>query len=62
MVGDDIENDVGGAQAAGIRGLLVRTGKFRPSDENHPNVTPNAIVDNLKQAIDIMISNQANIS
>jgi ribonucleotide monophosphatase NagD (HAD superfamily) len=32
MVGDDIEADVLGAQAAGIRGVLVRTGKFRPQD------------------------------
>jgi HAD superfamily hydrolase (TIGR01458 family) len=32
MVGDDIENDVMGAQAAGIPGVLVRTGKFRESD------------------------------
>ena len=30
MVGDDIVNDVLGAQAAGIRGVLVRTGKFQP--------------------------------
>jgi HAD superfamily hydrolase (TIGR01458 family) len=32
MVGDDMVNDVLGAQAIGIRGILVRTGKFRPSD------------------------------
>ncbi|KXZ53314.1 hypothetical protein GPECTOR_7g1208 [Gonium pectorale] len=32
MVGDDVRGDVGGAQAAGLRGLLVRTGKFRPED------------------------------
>ena len=30
MVGDDVVNDVGGAQAAGLTGVLVRTGKFRP--------------------------------
>jgi HAD superfamily hydrolase (TIGR01458 family) len=29
MVGDDIENDVLAAQAVGITGVLVRTGKFR---------------------------------
>lgn len=29
MIGDDIVSDVGGAQACGIRGLQVRTGKFR---------------------------------
>jgi HAD superfamily hydrolase (TIGR01458 family) len=32
MVGDDIVNDVLGAQAAGITGVLVRTGKFQPGD------------------------------
>jgi phospholysine phosphohistidine inorganic pyrophosphate phosphatase len=32
MIGDDIRGDVGGAQQAGIRGLLVRTGKFQPGD------------------------------
>lgn len=32
MVGDDIVGDVQGAQRAGMRGLLVRTGKFWPAD------------------------------
>lgn len=32
MVGDDIVNDVLGAQAAGLTGVLVRTGKFREED------------------------------
>ena len=32
MVGDDIVNDVHGAQVLGIRGVLVRTGKFLPGD------------------------------
>lgn len=47
MVGDDIVSDVGGAQKCGIRGVQVRTGKFRPSDENHPDVKPDLIADNL---------------
>jgi HAD superfamily hydrolase (TIGR01458 family) len=34
MVGDDVVGDVGGAQAAGLRALLVRTGKYRPGDED----------------------------
>jgi HAD superfamily hydrolase (TIGR01458 family) len=33
MVGDDVEADVLGAQADGIAGVLVRTGKFREQDE-----------------------------
>jgi len=32
MVGDDIQGDIAGAQAASIAGALVRTGKFRPQD------------------------------
>ena len=32
MIGDDRVGDVEGAEAAGIAGALVRTGKFRPTD------------------------------
>ncbi|XP_067389546.1 phospholysine phosphohistidine inorganic pyrophosphate phosphatase isoform X2 [Emydura macquarii macquarii] len=31
MIGDDIVNDVGGAQQCGMRALQVRTGKYRPT-------------------------------
>ena len=30
MVGDDAESDVDGAQRAGLRGIQVKTGKYRP--------------------------------
>jgi len=56
MVGDDIVSDVGGAQSAGIRGVQVRTGKFRPSDENHVLVKPDLIVDNLKGLVDAILN------
>jgi len=56
MIGDDILGDVGGAQKCGMRGVLVRTGKFRKSDENHPEVKPDGIVDNLAQAVDMLLS------
>ena len=39
MVGDDVVSDVGGAQKAGIRGVLVRTGKFRYSLELRENTS-----------------------
>jgi phospholysine phosphohistidine inorganic pyrophosphate phosphatase len=32
MIGDDIQTDIGGAQAAGLKGALVQTGKFRAAD------------------------------
>lgn len=44
VVGDDLESDVGGAQAAGMRGILVRTGKFREGDLERSGVRPDAIV------------------
>lgn len=49
MIGDDIDADVGGAQASKIRGALVRTGKYRQayadSSAIQPSVTLNSIAD-----------------
>ena len=44
VVGDDIESDVGGGQAAGMRGVLVRTGKYRESDLARSTVRPDAVL------------------
>jgi phospholysine phosphohistidine inorganic pyrophosphate phosphatase len=46
MIGDDIRGDVGGAQAAGLRGILVRTGKFRENDLAG-SITPDAVLDSV---------------
>lgn len=48
MIGDDLHADVGGAQASGIRGVLVRTGKFRPSDLTS-EIRPAAVLDSLAE-------------
>ncbi|KAM5243378.1 phospholysine phosphohistidine inorganic pyrophosphate phosphatase isoform 1-T1 [Hipposideros larvatus] len=55
MIGDDIVGDVGGAQRCGMRALQVRTGKFRPSDERHPEVKADGYVDNLAEAVDLLL-------
>ncbi len=47
MVGDDIRADVGGAQAAGLKAALVRTGKFRPQDLAG-SVQPDAVIDSVR--------------
>jgi HAD superfamily hydrolase (TIGR01458 family) len=54
MVGDDITNDVLGAQAAGLTGILVRTGKFRPSDLSRGEGEPDHIVDRLADVPDLI--------
>ncbi|XP_020567832.1 phospholysine phosphohistidine inorganic pyrophosphate phosphatase [Oryzias latipes] len=56
MIGDDLVNDVGGAQHCVMKGVQVRTGKYRPSDEKHPTVKADGTVDNLAQAVDIILS------
>jgi len=45
VVGDDLEVDVGGAQACGMRGVLVRTGKYRRADAERSAVRPDAALD-----------------
>jgi len=47
MVGDDLLNDVQGAQAAGLTGVLVRTGKFRQEDLDGIEVEPDVVIDSI---------------
>ena len=44
MVGDDVVNDVLGAQTSGLTGILVRTGKYRPGDEERHDGRPDHVV------------------
>lgn len=52
LIGDDLSDDIGGAQAAGIPGILVRTGKFRPGDDEHPAIRPAAVFDDFAATVD----------
>jgi HAD superfamily hydrolase (TIGR01458 family) len=47
MVGDDIEADVLGAQRAGLTGVLVRTGKFRPGTLESADGAPDHVIDSV---------------
>ncbi|MEE9441187.1 MAG: TIGR01458 family HAD-type hydrolase [candidate division Zixibacteria bacterium] len=49
MIGDDIESDVGGAQNAGLRGVLVKTGKYREDLVSKSKIVPDAIIDSVAQ-------------
>ncbi len=46
MVGDDIETDIAGAHNAGLKSVLLRTGKFRQSDLDG-TIIPDAVLDSV---------------
>jgi HAD superfamily hydrolase (TIGR01458 family) len=47
MVGDDVEADIGGAKAVGMRGVLVRTGKFEERTLAAADPKPDAVIDSI---------------
>ncbi len=44
MVGDDINSDIGGAQQAGMTGILVKTGKYRPDIFAKSEIKPDLVI------------------
>lgn len=48
-------DDINGAMAAGIKGYLVRTGKYREDDENKMDQSPARVVDTFSDAVDSII-------
>lgn len=51
VVGDDRQTDVAGGRAAGLKTCLVRTGKYRPGDEDL--CRPDHFTDNLMTLLDL---------
>ena len=47
MIGDDLESDIAGAHAIGMRTVLVRTGKFRPDLVEASRIAPDGIVSSI---------------
>ncbi|MDE3024096.1 MAG: TIGR01458 family HAD-type hydrolase [Acidobacteriota bacterium] len=52
MVGDDLESDIAGANAVGMKTVLVRTGKFRPDAVDASRIRPDGIVSSIGQLPD----------
>jgi len=48
VIGDDLEGDVLGAREAGMIGVGVRTGKYRPADEERLQAAADLVVDSLR--------------
>ena len=48
VIGDDVDTDVLGAQRAGLRGILCKTGKFREEYFASSSVRPDYIIDSIR--------------
>lgn len=62
VVGDDVRDDVLGGQSAGLRGILVQTGKYRDGDEKGALVAgsgqvqkPDLVCASIVQAVDAIL-------
>lgn len=51
MVGDDIWGDIAGAQAAGLKACLVRTGKFREDALALSGIKPDQLVESVAELL-----------
>jgi len=47
MVGDDIEADIEGAHGAGLKAILVKTGKFQEEDVQKVGIPPDALIESI---------------
>jgi HAD superfamily hydrolase (TIGR01458 family) len=58
MIGDDIVGDIQGAQKAGMRAILVKTGKYRKRDLNG-EIRPDVILDSIANLPEWWVENIA---
>ena len=56
MVGDDLETDIRGAQSCGMKGILVRTGKFRMKSLEQSVIQPDYLLDSISGLPDLLSS------
>ncbi|SVE03627.1 uncharacterized protein METZ01_LOCUS456481, partial [marine metagenome] len=47
VVGDDLDADIGGAHSAGMKSILVKTGKFLDKNLEHSTIKPDFIINSI---------------
>jgi HAD superfamily hydrolase (TIGR01458 family) len=56
MVGDDLINDIGGAQKMKYQTFLVKTGKFRPAHYQKSEIRPDHLIENIGKLKEYILS------
>ncbi len=54
IIGDDIDADVGGGQQVGLKGILVKTGKYRQGYTEASAIKPDVIIDSIADLPEIL--------
>ena len=49
MVGDDLFNDIEGAQQIGMHAVMVQTGKYRKALVDVSNIAPDGFISSIKE-------------
>lgn len=49
MIGDDLDNDIKGAQSAGLKAILVKTGKYREELVKKSKVRPDFVIESITE-------------
>ena len=57
MVGDDLVNDIQGAQDAGYQAVLVQTGKYREALVKQSDISPDGIIPSIAELPSYLLSN-----
>ena len=52
-----MRDDVAGAMSAGMKAILVRTGKYRDGDEATISPPPNFVCDDFDSAVELILDN-----
>jgi len=55
MIGDDVESDINGALNAGLQACLVKTGKYRPGDENKISSKNVLLAENINDVVNDLL-------
>lgn len=54
IIGDDIDADVGGGQRSGMKGMLVKTGKYRRDCADASAIKPDIVIYTVKDLPELL--------